>query len=177
MKRTRGGLVAVATAAAVFAATAGVANAAHFIGNDSVDGSKIAYEDYTRYDTALNEAISSWSKYGRVSIVKDTAGTITDLQIGDFLDTQPGAPWGYWQPRPGADAMQLNTWSARMETTDGGSTKRRRTMTHEMGHALGIGDHTSSPYSTTLMYGYMTSNGVPSYPAAHDGDDYRSLWG
>lgn len=179
MKIVRRTTAAIVVAVAVAAATTGVAHAAHFLGYDSVDGRTIAYEDYTRYDTALGQAVSAWNNYGSVSIIKDTASTVTDLQVGDYSDTQPGAAWGYYQTlTPGADTIKLNTSGSRMGTTaSDGDTKRRRTVTHELGHGLGIGDHPESTYSGTLMYGYMNSTGVPSSPAAHDVSDYRSLWG
>lgn len=47
----------------------------------------------------------------------------------------------------------------------------KKTATHELGHALGLGDHYENIYSTIIMYGYASSETTLK---AHDIEDYRT---
>lgn len=139
---------------------------AHFLGNDSVDGREIRWEDYTAYDDARGHAINTWNALGRVNIAPDSAGTIADLEWRDANRSDVG--WdGRWVARSGADLIELNTYFLRNYTT----FKRRAVAAHEQGHSLGL----AHSYSNQLMNSCSTCSGYNT-PQSHDRADYFSLW-
>lgn len=157
-------VIGAGTALLVLAGSAPVG--AHYIGNDSVDGRKIAWEDYTRYDDQRQWGIDQWNALGKVSIKRDGLLTITDLEYGDYTDSTT-ASVAYWQPRLLADLVNFNTYHMdRLSLFDA-----RGVGTHELGHGLGI-DHS---FNTEVMYAFCC-NGVNT-PQSHDRADYMYLWG
>jgi hypothetical protein len=139
---------------------------AHFLGNDSVDGREIRWEESTAYDDARIWAIDQWDALGKVNIAPDAWNTITDLDWGDvnYCDVT----WdGRWVPRSGADAIQLNTCYFK----NYGAFTRRAVATHEQGHALGLA-HSFVP---NVMNSPVQNSGVNT-PQSHDRQDYFALW-
>ena len=139
---------------------------------DSVDGSEIRWGGSTSFSSAQSWANSEWNAVGSISILADTIWTIEDLTWDDVNDSS--ASWdGRWTSRVGADLIELNAYYL-----NGYSTNNRRTVaTHELGHALGLGDHTLSDYgsSSIIMYHCSTCSGVTT-PQSHDESDYNTLW-
>lgn len=145
--------------------------AGHFIGNDSVDGREIRWEDETQYDDARKHAINAWdnSSLNKVNIAPDAWNTITDLEWRDANRTD--VTWdGRWTPRTGADRIHLNVAFLKGYS----KAKRRGVATHELGHALGINDHSTRGI---IMCGNTQGRGSVTTPQAHDKTDYHSLWG
>lgn len=139
---------------------------AHFLGNDSVDGREIRWEDYTAYDDARNWAINQWDALGRVNIAPDAWNTVTDLEWRDA--NRSDVTWdGRWIPRTGADAIELNSYYLRNYS----DFKRRAVAAHEQGHSLGL----AHSYSNQLMNSCSTCSGYNT-PQSHDRADYYALW-
>lgn len=139
---------------------------AHYLGNDSVDGREIRWEDYTAFDDARNHANSTWNALGRVNIAADSATTVADLEWRDANRSDVG--WdGMWSARTGADLIQLNAAYLNGYTT----FKRRAVAAHEQGHALGL----AHSYSNQLMNSCSTCSGYNT-PQSHDRADYFALW-
>lgn len=149
-------------------ASAGSA-AAHFLGNDSVDGNEIRYEDGSKWDNAHSVGMAGWENLsGGVNIAPDSATTVADLELGDYNSNDGRC--GYWQGRTGADLLRLN------DSYYNGATdwNRRACALHEWGHAHGL-DHS---FDDQAMDDCPVSACGTSYnvPQAHDREDYFQLW-
>ena len=160
-------------AALVMSLFAITAMAAHFLGISSVDGREIKYEDFTSFDDARSWAVSQWNALGKVSIAPDDAFSINDMEWTDV--NRCDVSWdGRWISYSFADdVIELNACYLNGYTT----FNRRTVATHELGHALGIGDHTLSDFgsSAIIMYHCSTCSGVNT-PQTHDRNDYNTLW-
>ncbi len=172
------GCAAALAALTLCGVSAQSAFAGHFLGNDSVDGGEIRYEDYTKYDGARTRAIDAWNALGRIDILPDDASHVCDLEVDDV--NQPSNPaFGWWQARTGADVIRMNSATLDPLSPDSERTATiRRVMAHEFGHALGIGEHLDSKWHySALMYQYTCNscNYIQS-PLAHDRTDYYALW-
>ena len=146
------------------------ASAHFFLGNDSVDGREIRWEDYTRYDDSRGFAINQWNALGKVNIAPDAWNTIADLEWSDYSNCYTTTA-AYWQPRTGADLINHNTCiMGPMSAFD-----KRSVSVHEQGHSLGLGHNTAASGNTQIMY-YCPSCTAYNAPQAHDRADYFALW-
>ena len=149
-------------------ATAGPAMAGHLTGYDSVDDREIRYENRTKYDKTFAHARAEWNAVGSVDSKGDTATTIADLEIKDVKNSTASWP-GRYTNRPGRiDLIELET--TYMDSTT--AAKMKNVMIHEMGHALGLDDHSSASWDAIM---YETVRG---WTTVHDHDeaDYGKLW-
>lgn len=138
--------------------------AAHFTGNNSVDGDEIRWGGSTTYSTAWNGGISLWNGLNPIDILPDSYFTIEDLTIADT--SQPLLGW-YAAYDPSNDYIYFNTYSTRMPSLS--SSQKKNIAAHELGHALGLGHHS---ISNNVMddTSFYTSIGT------HDESDYDYLW-
>ncbi|WP_157845238.1 MULTISPECIES: matrixin family metalloprotease [Pseudofrankia] len=167
------GKVAI-TSVATVAAGAGLAGTAHAEthfnpgGVSSVDGDWIRYESYTQYSGSVAHAINAWYKDGGIKFGYDDIFSITDLEIGDA--NRSDVSWlGRWSHNIAADKIDLNVYFLGPSVSD----KSNSVLTHELGHALGINDHTQT--TGILMYQTIASPPIQA-PTQHDWDDYNTLW-
>ena len=131
-------------------------------GWDLVDGSKkVDYSGGTKY-AGLPDAIYAWNKLGKVIIQKDTIWTINDLTIRDY--TQANTTLGYTDS---AGNIGFNTFM--MDTMT--SLQRRKTMMHELGHALGL-DHRDTVFISVMRQGIIEMSDIGPV----DQDTYYCLW-
>lgn len=162
-------IVLFATLGCLMSVQLGVATA-HFLGEDSVDGSEIRYQDNTRWDDSRSTAESRWEALpGGVNILPDSAATINDLDIGDYSAND--GLCGFWDGRTGEDHLRLNN-----SYYNGASTTNRRACTlHEFGHAHGL----AHSYDSQVMDNCPVSacGSVYTTPQSHDRSDYAALWG
>lgn len=155
-------IVALITLALPFSASA------HFLGQSSVDGREIKWEESTKYDGARNHAQDQWNALGRVNIAPDDALSYTDLDWGDV--NYCSVTWdGQWVPRTAEDAIQLNT--CYLDRQDYGDFQDQAVATHELGHALGLA-HSFVPQ---IMNDCSICSGVNT-PQNHDREDYFALY-
>jgi hypothetical protein len=103
-----------------FGAGGGDAGVGAFLGNDSVDGSEIRWEDDTGWDDARTHAINTWDALGRINIAPDNVTSIADLEWHSVNRSDVGFD-GRWVPYFGADHIELNSYYLNGYTT----TKRR----------------------------------------------------
>jgi hypothetical protein len=147
---------------------AGVASA-HFLGEDSVDGNEIRYEDYSRWDDSHVNAEREWEGLvGGVNIAPDSITTIADLELRDYSAND--GLCGYWDGRTGADLLRLNNSYYNGATT----TNRRACTLHEWGHAHGL----AHSFNDQVMDDCPVSacGSVYTTPQAHDRADYYAKW-
>lgn len=144
----------------------------HFIGADSVDSGEIRYEDQTQWDGAKQHSIDTWNNCcNPIDILKDDAFHISDLEIKDYSEND--GLCGKWRSNSGADDMWLNNSYFNSATTD----EKAACAAHEMGHALGMGDHTDSTWNDVLMDSCpVCKDPMVKNPQTHDKGDYNQLW-
>ena len=139
----------------------------HSLGYSSVDESEIRWEASNWYSSNRTTAISNWNNLNPIDILPDTIWSVNDLTFTDV--NRSDVVWAgqyYYYPYL-ADAIQVNNYYLDGYSSD----QRTMVFAHELGHALGIGDHTSS--SDILMYYSVTSITTPQ---SHDIADYNALW-
>jgi hypothetical protein len=148
----------------------------HSSGYSSVDLGEIRWGGSTKYSSGLSTSIDRWNAMGRVAIAPDTVYSTEDLTYIDAYRSD--VSWdGVYINKVFADTIQYNNYYLDMSKYT--YSVIRGVQTHEIGHALGIGDHYSGIYSNTTMYGYtFDSNGNPARPdglSDHDKSDYNAL--
>ena len=170
-------LVRIALLAQLVLLLSAGAASAHFLIPDSVNDEtgEMRWEDYTRYDEARRYGIGQWNRLGGVPILRDNAGTPTDLVFRDYRDCGT-ATVGYWEPKDRADFINFNScYMGKVSVTD-----RRASATHELGHALRLahpsGANASEKWRKSSIMYYCSSCVPFSTPQAHDKADYREIW-
>ncbi|MDR2945076.1 MAG: hypothetical protein LBU81_08400 [Methanosarcinales archaeon] len=130
-------------------------------GDDAVDwGKGIQWTGSTKYSSEWNASISTWNAMKKVNISKDTLLTLEDLYIVDVYS-------------PNAKHIHAGYMNS---TTSGNNTpftpaEKQKTLTHELGHALGINEIGIS--------GNVMKQGKSSqtYLGTKDKEVYNCLWG
>lgn len=145
-----------------FSATA-YASDIHSTGNSSVDNGEIRWEADNWYSGDRTTAISNWNNLDPINILPDTIWSITDLTLTDVNRSDVTWCGMYYSLY---DAIQINNYY--LDQFD--SNDRTNVFAHEIGHALGIGDHTD-----TICLMFDTVSGITT-PQTHDIDDYNALW-
>jgi predicted Zn-dependent protease len=149
---------------AVLLTSASVAHA-HFLGYSSVDGNEIRWGGSTTYSTQWNAGISTWNALGAINIAPDTIWTIEDLTVSNTNAGNSGWTGLYTYNYFLADTIQLNTYYLSGNT----SAQRQNTITHELGHSLGL----AHSFSGNVMYSVQTSQ---TSLGTHDTEDYNALY-
>ena len=142
--------------------------ATHYVtGNTSVDDGEIRWGGSTQFSTAWSNAISTWNALGDINIAPDTLWTYQDLSVGDFYyDDYPMIYGIYDYDSVGSDELWLNEYVLSGQN----SSYQQNTATHELGHALGLDDHS---IFENVMYEYQTSR---TSLGSQDISDYNYLW-
>ncbi|MEV8311294.1 matrixin family metalloprotease [Streptomyces flavidovirens] len=143
---------------------------AHELGFSAVDNGEIRWWEYTRYDTEIAHAHSTWDALGHINIAKDGLLTVEDLEWNDADRCDVTWVGLYDYDLVFADEVYLNVCNFNKYDYD--LFKRKGTAAHELGHALGI----AHSYEGQLMYKCSACSGVNT-PQSHDIADYNDLWG
>jgi len=141
----------------------------HSLGVHSVDAREIRWGGTNKYSTNRSAAIAAWNALGKVSIVPDDFWHIEDPTFYDAYNPNMLIAGQWIHIGLGSDTITVNNYWLDMYSP----ADRTCVFAHELGHALGIGDHESGNYANTLMY-YRVS-GITA-PQAHDQADYFALW-
>lgn len=143
----------------------------HLTGYSAVDSGEIRYGGTSKYSTQLSSAISSWHNLGPVDILPDNLSTVEDVTFYDVYSSN--SYWdGRYVPTAGSDSIQLNTYFIDGYT----STNKQGVICHEIGHALGLGEHDDNSYYNNSVMWYQTTNRFVYKPASHDVVDYERLY-
>lgn len=128
----------------------------------SVDGGNSIHwnGDFAPYDTAWHWSVSTWNTLGSVDVATDTEFTILDLTVS--TSSRSDQAWaGNWVPVPGdIDTLELNGYT---------DAQRQEVITHELGHAHGLGHS----YPGNIMH--YTETGTTTL-GSQDTSDYYYLW-
>jgi len=138
----------------------------HLTGCSSVDDTSgsalLSYADYTQYDNAVAWAVSVWQDLNVVYISHDQSDPTLEFADADlngtvFAGIYDSTTYGYYDcvSADSVDDIIFNT--DYFDRSAFSSVDARTIAAHEFGHALGIGDHETSAYSNTLMYGFYVS--------------------
>lgn len=117
---------------------------------DGVDGlNKVDYTISSAYTTEVAYAINEWNKLGVISFQLDTSSTTNDVEILDYYDSEDDAPLAVTTYRLIlAMTVKYNTYYFETMTQN----ERIKTVLHEFGHVLGLGEFTSLESDTNVMY-------------------------
>lgn len=88
--------------------------------------------NYSKYGTELGYAMNTWNSYKAGVLRYDTSSTINDVDIKN--EYKENGELGITDPD--ADEIRLNTYNL-----DASTVEAQKTITHELGHALGLDDH------------------------------------
>lgn len=162
---------------AVFLFSANMVDAENFLlGKDysAVDSGEIRWGGSTQYSTQWYAAINTWNALNKIKIFPDTWYTNEDLTVSDVNKYTGGwnIRYGFYSPSYlifDSNKLYLNQYLLKNTT----AAQKQLTATHELGHALGLGEHN---IYYNVMYKYMPSN-VRTTLGSQDITDYRYLWG
>lgn len=141
----------------------------HSLGYSSVDANEIRWDGSNLYSSARTSAITQWNSLNQIDIVPDDLLHVEDVHLSDVYRSD--VAWvGLYTNMIGTDSIQVNNYYLDNDT----AAQRTNVFLHELGHALGIGDHDSPAYSSIVMYYMQTSTTAPQ---DHDITDYNNLWG
>jgi Zn-dependent peptidase ImmA (M78 family) len=139
-------------------------------GDEAVDwGKGIQWDGSTIYSSQWNSSISTWNAMGEVSITKDTLLTIEDLYIVDTSSPGIRISAGYANHTVSGNHtpyIQVNT--AVMDSYT--SAQRQKTLTHELGHALGINEINIA--GNVMQQGKLSQTSL----GTKDKEVYNCLW-
>lgn len=135
---------------------------AHLSGSDSVASGQLAIRDFTQYDTERQWAIARWNALSPIWVYAWYSGQPIDLVMDDYDDCDDSTNAFY---SPSTDYIWFNECRMDSHTAD----ERKKTATHEVGHALGLGHS----FSGQVMYGSTAST---KYLQSHDICDYNIRW-
>ena len=167
-------LLAVGMFVLTFLAATSTAHAVvHYtLGYSSVDENEIRWGGGSKYAGALANAIAAWNARGRVNIAPDTAWTYEDLHISD-VNSNVGV-WngvtGMTTPYAGTDTLKINTFYLDPQN----NSRKQNTITHELGHSLGIAH---SPITNPVTNIMAPAQSEQMLLGPQDISDYRFLWG
>jgi hypothetical protein len=145
--------------------------AAHFLGEDSVDGGEIRYGDETTYDDSRTWAINRYNDMpDGVNVAPDDAWNVEDLAFSDYNANDGNC--GYWDANTGADDIKLNT-----DYYGGASQSNRRACTmHELGHAHRLAHSYADQVMDDCPVSSCAGGSAFSYLQDHDKSDYNDIW-
>ncbi|MWC27123.1 hypothetical protein [Paenibacillus sp. MMS18-CY102] len=142
----------------------------HELGYSAVDSSEIRWGGSTKYSTAWSSAVTAWNALNKVVIAPDTVWSIEDLTISDISEESDEPFTAQYINSIGADELEFNTFY--MDASYRTAAHNQNTAMHELGHALGIGDHEGAAYNTNIMYYAATSETTIKN---HEKDDYNNI--
>lgn len=131
--------------------------ASYTLGWDLVDsGGHLDWGGSTKYQTDFNDSVNTWNSYKSGVIRKDSVLHLKDVTISDIrlINNDVGETDG------NNKTIKFNTYNIDPMNT----TRRRNVCTHELGHALGLGEN---PNTGNVMY-YKSSD---SYTLSRDDKD------
>ena len=129
---------------------------------DLVDENKwLHYEDHTSYDSELGHAVKVWGALGSVGIERSSGGSETDVAVGD-ANLGPGV---------GGRATTEGGGQILMPADHRGNYPNVA-MTHEWGHALGLGH--APGHESVLDMNPRTHYDTPT---DYDEQEYYARWG
>ncbi|WP_041425221.1 hypothetical protein [Thermobaculum terrenum] len=127
-------------------------------------GGKMIYLNYTRYGGAVSHADSTWSSLGKVNIYpKPSNSSNWNLTINEY-NQNDGLCGKY-----ALGEIKLNVYYF----ANYNDWNRKSCVSHEFGHALGIGDHDEEYNCIALLYKVV---GCFISPQSHDKKDYYDRW-
>jgi hypothetical protein len=126
----------------------------------SVTGQQLTYTASTTYSGELVNTISTWNALNKINLLSATTTPDVTIQDEDRSDLSEKGHYDYI-----AHEIDLNTYFLNSQGTD----LIQNTITHELGHALGL-DHS---YTGNVMY-FAQSTQTTLGP--QDVSDYNYLW-